>query len=115
MELATGALAIVGGLALVLRPDGSLLGADPTALEGSPFSDWRIPGALLVVLVGFGFLLAGEAQRRDAPWSRGLSLFAGAGLIAFEITEAVWLGFQPLEAVFAAVGGLVIWLSAKEG
>jgi hypothetical protein len=42
-ELCTGGAAVVGGLLLITRPDGSLLHAKLSALSGSPFSDWLAP------------------------------------------------------------------------
>lgn len=113
VEFFTSSAALVGGLLLVAEPDGALLRAKMSALAGSPFSDWRLPGVLLALLVGGGFLLSGEWQRRGLPHARGLSLLAGVGLIAFEATELVWIGFQPLEAIFALVGVAVVFLSIR--
>lgn len=98
-----------------MAPDGSLLRADPAVLAGSPFRNWRVPGVLLAGLVGGGFLLAGWWQWRDYPYARESSLAAGAGLIAFEAAEVAWIGFQPLEAVFAMVGLAVIALAWPAG
>jgi len=98
----------------MVSPDGSLLRADPGVLAGTPFGDWRMPGALLAVLVGGGFLLTGWSTWQSYRYARELSLFAGAGLVAFEAAELGWLGFQPLEAIFAAVGLVTVvlaWLS----
>jgi hypothetical protein len=36
---------------------------------------------------------------------------AGAGLVCFEAAELGWIGFQPLEAVFVAVGLSIIGLA----
>jgi len=38
-------------------------------------------------------------------------VLAGARLIAFEAAEFGWIGFQPLEAVFAPVGLAIIGLA----
>jgi len=113
LEFATGTFALVGGILLIARPDGSLLRADRAALSGSPFGDWRVPGVLLFVLVGFGFLLAAECQRRRLRGARALSIVAGTGLVAFEIAELAWIGFQPLELAFAAVGVAVVVLAVR--
>ena len=111
LELATGAMGLAGGVLLAAAPDGSLLRADPATLAGTPFIDWRVPGILLAGLVGGGFLLAGRWQWRGRWHARELSLAAGAGLVCFEAAELAWLGFQPLEAVFAVVGVMVIGLA----
>jgi hypothetical protein len=114
LEVVTGATAVGGGVLLAVAPDGSLLRADPAALRGSPFFDWRPPGVLLATLVGGGYLLTAWWQRRDGRWARQLSMVAGAGLVAFEAFELAWIGFQPLEAVFAAVGASVLLLAALD-
>lgn len=114
IEFATGTAGMIGGLLLVAAPDGSLLQADVAALTGSPFMDWRVPGLLLAGLVGGGFLVTGFWQGRNGRWARELSMLAGAGLVAFELAEVGWIGFQPLEVVFAAVGVVVIALAVTD-
>ena len=111
LELGTGTAALAGGVLLAAAPDGSLLHADPGVLAGSPFPDWEAPGVLLATLVGGGFLLAGWWQLTDRRHARELSVLAGAGLIAFEAAELGWIGFQPLQALFALVGAGVIVLA----
>lgn len=115
LELATGAMAAVGGVLLAVAPDGSMLAADTAALAGSPFSDYRWPGLLLATLVGGGYLLTGFWQWRGGWGARALSIFAGIGLVAFEASELLWLGFQPLELVFALVGLAVATMAVFGG
>jgi hypothetical protein len=115
LEIGTGVLALIGGVLLALAPDGSLLDADPAALAGSPFSDYRWPGILLATLVGGGFVLTGIYQWRGGRGARALSVVAGVGLVAFEAAELVWLGFQPLELMFALVGGAVATMALLTG
>jgi hypothetical protein len=111
LELLTGVAGLVGGVLLAAVPDGSLLHTDPAALASSPFSNWRLPGVLLAALVGAGFLFAAWWQVRGQRYARGLSVIAGAGLVCFEATELAWLGFQPLEAVFAVIGVAIVILA----
>jgi hypothetical protein len=111
LELVIGVTGLAGGVLLAVAPDGSLLRADPATLAGSPFSDWRLPGVLLAGLIGGGFLLVGWWQWCGHRHARESSMIAGAGLICFEAAELAWLGFQPLEALFAAVGATVVILA----
>ncbi len=41
-------------------------------------------------------------------------MLAGLGLIAFEAAELAWIGFQPLEGVFALVGAAIFGLAALQ-
>jgi hypothetical protein len=111
LELLTGVAGLIGGVLLAAAPNGSLLHADPAALEGSPFSNWRMPGVLLAALVGVGFVLAAWWQFHDYRYARELSMMAGAGLVCFEAAELAWIGFQSLQAVFAVIGGAIVILA----
>jgi hypothetical protein len=99
----------------MMRPDGSLLRADPSTLAGSPFRDWRLPGFLLAVLVGGGGLGAAGWTASRAPFDRQLAVAYGAGLVGFEMAEWVWIGPHPLEVVFGAVGLAIAGLAATNG
>jgi hypothetical protein len=61
--------AVCGGAALVARPDGVILGMPAAVLDGSPFRDFLIPGAVLALVIG-GANLAGVACL-SAPHLRG--------------------------------------------
>lgn len=111
LELVTGAAALVGGILLAAAPDGSLLQMDPSALGGSPFTNWRLPGVALASLVGGGFLAAGMWERSGGSRARELSVLAGLSLVAFEGLELVWIGPHPLQLIFAIVGAAVAALA----
>jgi hypothetical protein len=81
LELLTGSTAVLGGVLLAAKPDGSLLQADAAALATTPFQTWRLPGILLATLVGGGFLTAGVWQWRGGWHARELSIIAGVGLV----------------------------------
>lgn len=95
LQLGTGATAAIGGILLATAPDGSLLKADPAALDGSPFDDYRRPGILLATLVGGGFLVAGARQGWSAPGARAVSAAGGVGLVLFEGAKCDDSGFSP--------------------
>lgn len=61
-----------------------------------------------------GLLAAGSWTWRDDRYARAVSILAGLGLLAFGATELVWVGFQPLEGVFALVGAAIVGIAALE-
>lgn len=58
-------------------------------------------GGLLLAVRPDGALLQAEVS----------ALVAGFGLVLFEFAEFVWIGFQPLEVLFAAAGVTVMVLA----
>ncbi|MBD7994010.1 hypothetical protein H9639_01695 [Arthrobacter sp. Sa2CUA1] len=111
LELGTGAAALGAGTLLALRPDGAFLHADRTVLRRTPFPDWRLPGLLLAAGCGGGYLLAAVLQLRRHRAARALSMAAGVALVGLEAWETAVIEFQPLEALFAGVGGAVVVLA----
>jgi len=84
--------ALYGGVRLLL--DAEALGAKQSWLDGSLFPDYRIPGAVLTVVVGGGMLLTALAALRHSP-STGPAAFAmGATLLAWGAVETLTIGYQ---------------------
>ncbi len=83
--LGVGALA--GGIALMVAPDGSVMHFDTGLLEGSPFSDFFIPGLILGGLFGVGSLAVAVAGLRHARL---------APFVAFAIgcAQMIWIVVQ---------------------
>ena len=108
--LGLGALA--GGVALVAKPDGSVMHFDPALLAGSPFADFMIPGLILGLVFGVGsFVVAGMglAHVRIAPF---LAFAIGCGQMIWIVVElAIIQELSFLHPVCFAIG-LVIAASA---
>ena len=85
--LLLGLGALAGGIALVSRPDGSVMKFDVALLAGSPFSDYTFPGLILGGLFGVGsFIVAGMglARMRAAPF---LAFAIGCGQMIWIVVE----------------------------
>jgi hypothetical protein len=108
----TGLTAVIGGLLLIARPDGSLLQASESALSSTPFADWRIPGVLLASFVGLGGLGTTGWVLIGGRAGRVVALLYAIGLLIFEVVEWVWLGFQPLEGVFGLIALGMLFLGS---
>ena len=104
--LGLGALA--GGLALVLRPDGSVMHFDVALLAGSPFTDFLVPGLILGGLFGIGSLVVaamGLAHARLAPF---LAFGIGCGQMIWIVVElAIINELSFLHPMFFGLGLLI--------
>jgi hypothetical protein len=83
--LGLGALA--GGVALVAKPDGSVMHLPLAYLEDSPFADYLLPGLILGGIFGVGSLVVaamGIACLRVAPF---LASIVGCG-------QMIWIAVQ---------------------
>lgn len=79
--------ACAGGVSLILKPDGSLMGMPPSMLYGSPFKDFLIPGIILLTVIGLGSILAAILSFRQ-------HLLAGYAGIFFGIVLMIWIFVQ---------------------
>jgi len=106
IEAAIGLSAIQGGIAL-LR--GDFMNVLPIAwLAGTPFSDYTIPGLVLVIVVGGSALLAAATVFIDREWAVLVSVLAGLIMAGFEVVEAVCLDSKVGNA-FPTVLGLQLF------
>ena len=115
IETFVGLGAIAGGIALLT---GVFAQGIPVAwLQGTPFSDYTVPGLALAILVGGGMLLAAATVFILREWAVLVSAVAGIFMVGFEVVEAVSVDSKagnglPLVAglqVFYFVLGLAIF------
>ena len=85
--LGIGALA--GGLSLVAAPDGSVMGFETSILEGSPFSDFLIPGLILGGVFGVGSIVVAAMGIRRHPLAPFLAFGIGSA-------QMIWIVVQLL-------------------
>lgn len=89
-QLAVRALA--GGVALLIQPDGSLVGLQTAALAGSPFDDYRLPGLVLFTAFGVGPVLAAGGIYANRWWGWLAGLGVGVAFLGWLVVESR-LGF----------------------
>lgn len=123
--LATGA--VYGGAGLIAAPDGHLIGFPPGALDGSPFTDYLIPGVLLLGVFGVGPLVAlyglwrrpwpgirvGLPVARHEHWAWSLALTIGVGQMIWIVAELLLMSsrFPALQVGCAALGAAIAALT----
>lgn len=106
--------AVAGGLALVARPDGSLLGMPVDIMHGT-FASFLIPGLLLTglgVLAGVAAVLIARRSKRAAT----ISAIAGAGFVVWiDVEIAILLTIHWAHVVIGLLGAIAFWLSMANG
>jgi hypothetical protein len=113
--------ALYGGGALVLKPDGSLLGMQPW-LNEMPFPSFLIPGIVLFLLNGVFplFTVVGLFFKpdwaffdivniyKDKHWSWAYSLYSGIVIIAWIIVQQFLTAYFILQPIVAFSGLLIM-------
>src|ERR1700680_3165679 len=120
LEIFLGLGALFGGGALVLAPDGHLLGMPTKLLAGSPFTTFLVPGIILFTLVGLAPLLAAAITVRRQTLAPMAAVVVGLTLIGWVSVEMVvlagpgslaWALYLVLGVCIAAIG--VAWWSSS--
>ena len=89
IEALVGLGALAGGIAILTGVFDQWL---PLAwLQGTPFSDYTIPGLILLIVIGGGMVVAAATIFTQHEWAVLLSAAMGLAMIGFEIFEVVIL------------------------
>lgn len=83
LEVLLGVGAVGGGIALMAGPNGAILPLPVSALAGSPFTDYFVPGAILFTVLGLGPLAAAALAWRLHPLAPFLSFAVGGALLVW--------------------------------
>jgi hypothetical protein len=122
LEIFLGLGAMFGGAALVLAPDGHLLGMPTRLLAGSPFTSYLVPGIILFSVIGLGPLLAALLSVRDQAFAPIAAIAVGLTLIGWITVEMVvlaglgslaWALYLILGVCISAIG-VAWWRSRAE-
>lgn len=107
-----GLVALAGGIALVAKPDGSVMQFDTAILAGSPFGDFLVPGLILGLLFGVGSLVVAAMGLRGHPVAPFLAFAIGCGQMVWIVVQlSIIHEFSFLHPVMF-VTGLVIAVTA---
>ena len=109
--------ALGGGGALILSPDGSLLGLPPGAFENDLFSTFLIPGIILFVVNGVFplFILVGLIWKPDWTWANVFNIYsnrhwAWTYSIYSGIISIIWITVQLFYVEASFLQPLIIWV-----
>jgi hypothetical protein len=115
IELALALTAIPAGLMMILDPaEGGSLGLSTEWLEGSPFSDYLVPGLFLAGVIGVGSLTAATLLLGRWLYAGEASLLMGVLLTTWVVVQASIIPFNwVFHPVFFALGALIFVLALQ--
>jgi len=111
LQVFIGLGAVGGGLALVLEPSGANLGMPVEMLNRSPFSNFLIPGIVLMVVNGMGSLIGGVASFTRYHYAGEIAMALGIFLVLWIVVQVWWIDtFHWLHALYFSLGLLEVTL-----
>ncbi|MGJ5819872.1 hypothetical protein [Paludibaculum fermentans] len=106
--LSLGALA--GGGALMLGPRGEIIPLPLSALQGSPFATYFVPGVILFTILGLGPLAAAWLAWRRNPRAPDATFSIGVALLIWLAVEVAIIGYSsdpPLQPFYLLLGAVM--------
>lgn len=113
LEVLLGIGAIGGGVALMAGPHGEIIPLPVSALAGSPFADYFVPGAILFAVLGLGPVGAAVLAWRRHPMAPLLAFTVGGALLIWLAVEIVIVGYTndpPLQPIYLGLGIVITLL-----
>ena len=114
-----------GGAALVLDPSGERLGIPVSVLNGSPFTDFLVPGLALFLILGIvptivtyalwarpRWMAAVAIERRTGEhWAWAATVTVAVALLVFLAVELLIVGYTFLLLIMSIVGVAMLALA----
>jgi hypothetical protein len=108
-----GITAIAGGFRLVSNPNGT---SDIPIewLSNSPFTNYLMPGLVLLIVIGFGNVFAGIVSFLSKRHAGSIAAILGTFLILFMAIEVWFVGLRNfLQPLYFILGAIVLILGLK--
>jgi hypothetical protein len=108
--------ALVGGLILMLAPRGEILPLPLSALAGSPFDTYFVPGLILFSVIGLGPVIAARLAWTSHPAAPVAAFVVGAGLLIWVGVEVAIIGYSnepPLQAIYGILGVAILVVAIR--
>ncbi|MGX6444319.1 hypothetical protein ACWM35_14015 [Neobacillus sp. K501] len=97
--------AVVGGIMLIVEPTGKTLDLSLKLLAESPFSDYLLPGIMLLAVFGVLGMGAAFLVFKNHRFAGMATILLGAALVIWISAEVYWFGWESwLLPVFMTVG-----------
>ena len=111
LEILLSIGALGGGLVLMIAPRGEIMPLPLSALVGSPFDTYLVPGLILFGVLGLGPLVAARLAWLRHPFAPIAAFVVGAGLLTWVAVEVAIIGYSnepPLQAIYGIVGIAIV-------
>jgi hypothetical protein len=112
--LSIGALG--GGLVLMLAPRGEIMPLPLSALAGSPFDTYLVPGLILFGVLGLGPLVAARLAWLRHPLAPTAAFVVGIGLLIWVAVEVAIIGYSnepPLQTIYGILGVAIVLVAVR--
>jgi hypothetical protein len=116
LEIVLSIGALGGGLVLMIAPRGEIMPLPLSALAGSPFDTYFVPGLILFAVLGLGPLVAARLAWLRNPLAPTGAFVIGAGLLIWVVVEVAIIGYSnepPLQAIYAILGAAIMLVSIR--
>jgi hypothetical protein len=116
LEVVLSIGAIGGGVVLMLAPRGEIMPLPLSALAGSPFDTYFVPGLILFGVLGLGPLIAARLAWLRHPLAPIAAFFVGAGLLVWVAVEVAIIGYSnepPLQAMYGVLGVAILLVAIR--
>jgi hypothetical protein len=110
LEVFLGVGALGGGGALMLGPRGQIIPLPLSALQGSPFETYFVPGLILFCALGLGPLAAALLAWIRHPLAPIAALGVGLALLIWMAVEIAIVGYSnnpPLQPFYLLLGAAI--------
>ena len=116
LEILLSIGALGGGLVLMVAPRGEIMPLPLSALAGSPFDNYLVPGLILFGVLGLGPLVAARLAWLRHPLAPAAAFVVGAGLLIWVAVEVAIIGYSnepPLQAIYGILGIAIVLLAFR--
>jgi hypothetical protein len=110
LEILLSIGALGGGLVLMIAPRGEILPLPLSALAGSPFDTYFVPGLILFGVLGLGPLIAAALALRGHRLAPLAAIGTGVVLLAWLGVEIAIVGYSnnpPLQPFYLLLGIII--------
>jgi hypothetical protein len=116
LEIVLSIGALGGGLVLLIAPRGEIMPLPLSALAGSPFETYLVPGLILFGVLGLGPLVAAALAWPRHPLAPMAAFVVGVGLLIWVAVEVAIIGYSnepPLQAMYAILGVAIVLVAVR--